>query len=146
MPSPFRLHQHKLKKEHLKAFDWWVRKWMEYYALHLRWETHVLWTTQEDDDTSKWATVTYSDGSCIACFQLSRHPKTAARKLTDAMMAEIALHEVAHVLLAPLSLVAEENQRKSDNINGVEHHIVHTLVRLGMRAAFDDFAESCPHL
>lgn len=127
--------------DHLKLFETLVEKWAVYFGVSHRWELYVSW----GDDPSETAGVHYKIAGRIATVVLT-NPYRDTRGLSAEELSRAACHEVAHILLAPMSDLAEDGALRGMNINDIEHEIVHTLVKNARAHCELEILECCTHL
>jgi hypothetical protein len=49
--------------------------------------------------------------------------------VTEQSVEETACHEVLHIFLAPLLEAAQDRSISAETLNGIEHSVIHTLVK-----------------
>lgn len=125
MSSVYEVSEIQLNDKHLALYEQLVHQWAEYFGLRKRWEWYVGFDPQEK---KRMGGVAYAVHDRIATVLLS-NPYRDSRPLTAHVLSRIACHEVAHVLLAPLSEWAEEGKPNAMSLGDIEHEIVHTLTQ-----------------
>lgn len=134
--------QYDLNDLHLATFEWYAKEWASHFGVSLRWQINVDWA--EDSEVMKrYAQVWYDCESRKALIEISKRYDCRIPP-TDQLLAEAAVHEVIHVLLAQLADYAEEGAPRSVNLIGIEHEIVQTLVQISMRDHYDTMRARCP--
>jgi hypothetical protein len=130
-----------LNDHHLALFKFFVMRAAEYMGLERRWEMLVRW----GDDNGKRAAVSYNVRARSATVELTQNTEDYWPVTVDTLL-EAAMHEVAHVVIAPLSVYAEQGAERCVDVDDIEHEIVNTIVFNALRHVGQDYKELAHHL
>jgi hypothetical protein len=128
---------YKLNEHHLKLMQCFVREFAKYFDISKSWD----WTVVFGGSSGKRATVAYGLGSRMAVVEVTQENDGSLVPLSARSLAETMCHEVAHVLLAPMSHPGECGSLKGIDFNEVEHPIINVLTVNAMDHIYDDMAE-----
>lgn len=104
-----------------KEADVWVKR----FQLN-DWEIHYVWRDLEDGVGAK---TSYDTAAMCAEIALN-HKQEAMSRQYEKTPEEYAKHEVIHLLLAPLTDLAESRFCTQDQLTSVEHALVQKLMKL----------------
>ena len=115
----------KTTKKDLELFKTYVEKYMALLGL-TEWSTHFI---HEYLDNDSYAQTYWRHSTGLCTFQFSTSWDNLRPK-TESEIERLALHEVLHVLIAPLTAEAESRYTDQNSIDTAEHLIVRRLEKL----------------
>lgn len=111
----------KTTKQDFINFQRYAKEWQQQLGL-LEWSLYF----EHADIADVYARTSWSTNDMLATIQLARNWDDMRLK-TDAEIRSLALHEILHVLMAPLVSQAEWRYASKDGVDSAEHSIVRRL-------------------
>jgi hypothetical protein len=116
----------KLTKKYLKFYEEEVRKWVEIFGL-TEWELFFKFADFSKDN--RFAEVKHFYQSKQAYFYLTKEIDFSSERI-EKEIKDAALHEVLHLLLARLSVLAADRSWSEVDWNSAEHEVINRISKL----------------